>query len=460
MQRKIIYKSLIITFLILTMGPHQALAGCSATEQCQGMGLDPNTICTPLNETACRSNSCCMWFPDLNPPTGWMSTDNSIESTNISTTGENNGPKLKIPELEITLPGLLFSDENKIQSITEGDKTFFYVPWIGEYINWLYNYSIGIIALLALLAIIIGGFYWIIAGGNASRVSEAKSWINAAISGLVLALTSYLLLFTINSNLVKLPPIKIGYTQKKNIDFINNDIYTQITRNSSASFKISPETLAAMQKFAHENNIDPCILYAIIGRESGGKLNAIGHDEEVSYTGSYKRFIKDKTTYKGHPVNTAHPINDDKDCTSGFKKGSASCDPKTLSLDWRYSHGIGLAQATPNPREGTLATKCDGLRNGSGSDYGYLFSDGTCISLRNLITYEGTFQFLAKSWKTFYCRGNRQLIQCFRAYAGGDAAINGSNAAANSTANSKMSTYNYCLQNKHSLFPSGAGGSF
>jgi len=208
MQRKIIYKSL-ITFLILTMGPHQALAYCSATEQCQGMGLDPNTICSPLNETACRSNSCCMWFPDLNPPTGWMSTDNSIESTNISTTGENNGPKLKIPELEITLPGLLFSDENKIQSITEGDKTFFYVPWIGEYINWLYNYSIGIIALLALLAIIIGGFYWIIAGGNASRVSEAKSWINAAISGLVLALTSYLLLFTINSNLVKLPPIKM-----------------------------------------------------------------------------------------------------------------------------------------------------------------------------------------------------------------------------------------------------------
>ena len=377
MQPKTIYKSLIITFLILITEPHQVFAFCRATEQCQGMGLDPNTICSPLDdETACRSNGCCTWSPDIimHPPTSLMPTDNSIESTNT--------PKLKIPELQITLPGLVFSDQNKIQSITEGDKTFFYVPWIGEYIKWLYNYSIGIIGLLALLAIMIGGLYWIMAGGNASRVSEAKSWISAAISGLALALTSYLLLFTLNSNLVKLPALKIGYTQKKNIDFINNDIYTQITGNSSASFKISPETLAAMQKFAHENNIDPCILYAIIGRESGGKLNAIGHDEEVSYTGSYKRFIKDKTTYKGHPVNTAHPINDDKDCTSGFKKGSASCDPKTLSLDWRYSHGIGLAQATPNPREGTLATKCDGLRNGSGSDYGYLFSDGTCISLQ------------------------------------------------------------------------------
>jgi len=213
MQRKIIYKSLIITFLILITEPHQVFAFCRATEQCQGMGLDPNTICSPLDdETACRSNGCCTWSPDIimHPPTSLMPTDNSIESTNT--------PKLKIPELQITLPGLVFSDQNKIQSITEGDKTFFYVPWIGEYIKWLYNYSIGIIGLLALLAIMIGGLYWIMAGGNASRVSEAKSWISAAISGLALALTSYLLLFTINSNLVKLPSIKMMLMKKIDIE--------------------------------------------------------------------------------------------------------------------------------------------------------------------------------------------------------------------------------------------------
>jgi len=56
------------------------------------------------------------------------------------------------------------------------------------------------------------------AGGNASRVSEAKSWISAAISGLALALTSYLLLFTINSNLVKLPSIKMMLMKKIDIE--------------------------------------------------------------------------------------------------------------------------------------------------------------------------------------------------------------------------------------------------
>ena len=137
---------------------------------------------------------------------------------------ESEGPKLKIPELQIKLPGLVFSDQNKIQTTTEGDQTFFYIPWIGEYIQWLYNYSIGIISLLALLAIMIGGFYWIMAGGSASRVSEAKSWISAAISGLALALTSYLLLFTINNELVKLPSIKMMAIEKIDIEIVGDTV--------------------------------------------------------------------------------------------------------------------------------------------------------------------------------------------------------------------------------------------
>jgi len=371
---------------------------------------------------------------------------------------------LKIPELQIKLPGLLFSDQNKIQTSTANGYVFYHIPWLAEYINWLYKYSLGLIGLLALVAIIIGGFYWLLAGGSASRVTEAKSWISAAITGLALALSSFLILNTINSNLIKLPSLKIAYVEGINLDYINEDIYGQITGNSSSNFKMSSETLTAMKKFALENNVEPCILYAVIGRESGGKLNAIGHDEQVDYTGSYKRFKQSNVTYKGvSPIpvgSTGKLINDDKSCTSNFKNGTEGCDPRTLGLDWRYSHGIGLSQATPNQNEGTLATRCNGIRNGSGSDYGYLFSDGTCISLRNLIRYEGSFQFLAKSWTTYYCRGGRSLIQCFRAYAGGDAAINGSNTAANSTADSKLATYNYCMQNKSTIFPSGAGGGF
>lgn len=190
-----------------------AMSSCQATEQCQGMGGNPEALCSAItNQAVCQSNQCCYW---LGLPPALINNDSSEE---INSEESESGPKLIIPELQINLPGLLFSDQNKIASGTDGEKTFFYVPWIGEYINWLYNYSIGIIALLAVIAIMIGGFYWLLAGGNASRVSEAKSWINAALSGLALALTSYLLLFTINSQLVSLPSIKMMLIKKIDIE--------------------------------------------------------------------------------------------------------------------------------------------------------------------------------------------------------------------------------------------------
>lgn len=133
-----------------------------------------------------------------------------------------NQPVLKIPELQINLPGLLFSDQNKIQTSTVGDKTYFYIPWIGEYLAWLYNYSIGIIAVLALIAIMVGGFYWLLSGGNASRVTEAKNWISAAFSGLGLALGSYLILVTINSSLVRFPAIKMAIMERIDIEIVGD----------------------------------------------------------------------------------------------------------------------------------------------------------------------------------------------------------------------------------------------
>jgi len=73
---------------------------------------------------------------------------------------------------------------------------------IGDYIKNIYRYAIGGVGILATVVMMFGGFVWITAGGNASRVGDAKAWIGAALSGLVLALASYLILNTINPALV------------------------------------------------------------------------------------------------------------------------------------------------------------------------------------------------------------------------------------------------------------------
>ncbi|MCD4761638.1 hypothetical protein K8R32_01640, partial [bacterium] len=75
---------------------------------------------------------------------------------------------------------------------------------IEEYIAEIYKYAIGAVGILATVVMMIGGIVWITAGGNAAKIGEAKAWIGAALSGLVLMLTSYMILNIVNPDLVKL----------------------------------------------------------------------------------------------------------------------------------------------------------------------------------------------------------------------------------------------------------------
>ena len=52
------------------------------------------------------------------------------------------------------------------------------------------------------MMIVIGGVEWIISGASESMRSEAKKHINGAITGLIMALVAYLVLYTINPSLV------------------------------------------------------------------------------------------------------------------------------------------------------------------------------------------------------------------------------------------------------------------
>ncbi|OGY51115.1 MAG: hypothetical protein A2951_03205 [Candidatus Buchananbacteria bacterium RIFCSPLOWO2_01_FULL_56_15] len=83
------------------------------------------------------------------------------------------------------------------------------VPWISQYIGALYRYGVALAAALAMLMITIGGAIWLTAGGSSERVSTAKSFIISAISGLMLALFSYVILYTVNPRLVALEPLSV-----------------------------------------------------------------------------------------------------------------------------------------------------------------------------------------------------------------------------------------------------------
>jgi hypothetical protein len=91
------------------------------------------------------------------------------------------------------------------------------LPGLGEvydpaqYISAIYEWGVSITGVLAAIMIMIGGLLYLTAGGSPERVSNAKEYISHALIGLVLAMTSYLLLQTINPALLELkfPKIKL-----------------------------------------------------------------------------------------------------------------------------------------------------------------------------------------------------------------------------------------------------------
>ncbi|MFA6272356.1 MAG: pilin [Patescibacteria group bacterium] len=80
---------------------------------------------------------------------------------------------------------------------------------LGEYIRIFYEFFVTSAGILAAAMMVIAGYKWITAAGNTSIISGAKEQIMSAVFGLVLALTSYMILNFINPNIVSLQPLVI-----------------------------------------------------------------------------------------------------------------------------------------------------------------------------------------------------------------------------------------------------------
>ncbi|MBU4481959.1 hypothetical protein KKC16_00735, partial [Patescibacteria group bacterium] len=122
-------------------------------------------------------------------PDGCTQTDGKV----VSETSSN-----RYIRMQIAIPGVT-------SSCVKDGKTYHYVSSnLPEYVKNFYNFAVGAIAIIAVIMIMIGGLQWIFAAGNPGAITTAKSNILSAISGLVLILFSYVLLYTINPNLVNL----------------------------------------------------------------------------------------------------------------------------------------------------------------------------------------------------------------------------------------------------------------
>lgn len=81
---------------------------------------------------------------------------------------------------------------------------------LNELIVWFYYFIVGISGLAVFIELVWGGFTWLTSSGSSSKTGEAKERINSAVLGLIIILSSYLILQVINPDLtiIKLPTIQ------------------------------------------------------------------------------------------------------------------------------------------------------------------------------------------------------------------------------------------------------------
>lgn len=73
---------------------------------------------------------------------------------------------------------------------------------VQQYLTSLYRWFLGFVGVAALFAFVMGGIHYMFAGPSISTTAQAKKWITNALLGILLAASSWLLLKTINPELV------------------------------------------------------------------------------------------------------------------------------------------------------------------------------------------------------------------------------------------------------------------
>lgn len=81
---------------------------------------------------------------------------------------------------------------------------------LAKYIVIIFQFLVWAAISLAIFMIMVAGFMWLISAGNQGMITKAKGFITNALYGLIVVLTSYIILQTINPELVRLKMPKIN----------------------------------------------------------------------------------------------------------------------------------------------------------------------------------------------------------------------------------------------------------
>lgn len=192
-------------------------------------------FCLPTTVLAVDNTTCSNFTVNANPSLlGTLGTAVSVVGGAVlnNNTGPNpNNTANEIqniicqPQPRITIPGLSFTkpeDYQKLIEYTSDGSTYINIPFLGEYLAALYQYAVAAISIISVIVIIFSGIQWMLPTGG-DNVTSAKKRIIGALTGLMLAVGSYIILYTINPDLTKFKNLRVLYIQGNPLHSIQGD---------------------------------------------------------------------------------------------------------------------------------------------------------------------------------------------------------------------------------------------
>jgi hypothetical protein len=124
----------------------------------------------------------------------------SVSAQANVTNSLNFKPQVQIPlsEFRETVPVGRYN-------VASGTMTSDLLP---RYIMAFYNYGLAIAGILATIVLMGGGVIWLISGGDSGKIGQAKELIAGSITGIIILVVAWVILNTINPELVNLKAIE------------------------------------------------------------------------------------------------------------------------------------------------------------------------------------------------------------------------------------------------------------
>lgn len=221
-----------------------------------------------------------------------------------------------------------------------------------EYVSAIYKFGIWTVGIAALLMLSIGAFTYITSAGNNAAMGTAKTIITDSIIGLVLALLSWLLLYTINPDLVNnsgiskipsippkiepsLPPQEGEYSHAEAVAKlneaginVNHDCGGVDAKNCTSLNGIPKEAIDKVIRIKNETGINIILTGGTEKNGHGGTSGRTNHGPGNSVVDIQVPSQKDKLTMNNYLKNNTSSLGITKTCSSaGWNYKCSAVEP-------------------------------------------------------------------------------------------------------------------------------------